>query len=103
MPHANPLRERRLQSVVGILVFCATFLLPASAAAQKATQHLSLDGGSAAGARSTVTEGWTTLEFTVTNWSDVDRRARVLALYDGRPDVQYGRDVWVPARSRVTS
>src|SRR4029077_20379564 len=28
-----------------------------------------------------------------------DRKARVVVFYAGRPDVQFGRDVWVPARS----
>ena len=78
----------------------AGLLTPAAATAQPA---LSLDGGYAAGARTTVTEGWTTLEFTVTNRTDVDRRALVLAFYDNRLDVQYGREVWVPARARITS
>jgi hypothetical protein len=48
-----------------------------------------------------VTERWGLLSFTVDNLSDQDRQARVLLGYTGSPDVQYGRDVWVPARSNL--
>jgi hypothetical protein len=33
----------------------------------------------------------------------VDRQARVLFSYQDEPDVQYGRDIWVPARSKLRS
>jgi hypothetical protein len=56
-----------------------------------------------AGVRSSTTESWGSLQFEVTNDSDTDRQARVLAFYNGQPDVQYGRDVWVPARSTLRS
>lgn len=42
-------------------------------------------------------------DFNVTNFSDQDRQARVLVFFSDRPDVQYGRDVWVPAHSSVSS
>jgi hypothetical protein len=51
----------------------------------------------------TATESWGKLDFTVTNPADFDRQARVLLNYEGQPDVQYGRDVWVPARSTLAS
>jgi hypothetical protein len=50
-----------------------------------------------------VTEGWGTLDFELTNWDNADRQARVLVFYEGQPDVQYGRDVWVPARSTLAT
>ncbi len=51
------------------------------------------------GVRLSATESWGTFDVRVTNLTDADRLARVLVLYEGRPDVQYGRDVWVPARA----
>jgi hypothetical protein len=50
-----------------------------------------------------VTEGWATLDFELTNSGDADRQARVLVFYEGRPDVQYGRDVWVPAHATLAT
>jgi hypothetical protein len=50
-----------------------------------------------------VTEGWGTLDFELTNWDNSDRQARVLIFYEGRPDVRYGRDVWVPAHSTIAT
>jgi hypothetical protein len=47
-----------------------------------------------------VTESWGTLAFSLTNLGDTDREARILAFYKGQ-DVQYGRDVWLPARSTL--
>ncbi len=42
-------------------------------------------------------------DFSVTNWTNQDRLARVLVFFPDRPDVQYGRDVWVPAHSTQSS
>jgi hypothetical protein len=50
-----------------------------------------------------VTTSWGTLDFSVTNTSDTDRLARVFVFYEGQPDVQYGRDLWVPAHSTHSS
>jgi hypothetical protein len=55
------------------------------------------------GVRTTATESWGMFDFELTNLSDTDRQARVLVFYKGQPDVQYGRDVWVPARSTLSS
>src|SRR5690349_12754482 len=56
-----------------------------------------------AGVRSTATEAWGAFAFELTNLTDTDRDARVLVSYPGRKDVQYGRDVWVPARATLSS
>jgi hypothetical protein len=64
---------------------------------------LRLEGMFPLGVRNSATESWGTFEFSLTNLTDGDRQARVLVFYDGQPDVQYGRDVWVPARARVAS
>jgi hypothetical protein len=72
-----------------------------AAAQERGPQALRLDRLVPAGARSTATESWGAYDVGLTNLSDADRRARVLLSYDGQPDVQYGRDLWVPARSTL--
>src|SRR5207244_11025102 len=64
---------------------------------------LRLSGLLPGGVRNSLTESWGRLDFKLTNTTDTDRRARVFAFYEGRPDVQYGRDVWVPARSSLST
>jgi hypothetical protein len=56
-----------------------------------------------AGPRSTVTEAWCSLKFTLTNPAAAERVFRVQAYYTERPTVRYGRDVRVPGRAAVTS
>src|SRR5262249_57250708 len=58
-------------------------------------------GSSPTGPRSSRTESAGTLEFTVVNFDATDKDARVVVFYTAQPDVQYARDVWVPARSRI--
>src|SRR5262245_35226373 len=55
------------------------------------------------GVRTTLTERWGTLSFTVINRHSAGRDARLLASFPEQPDVQYGRDFWVPAGSSLTS
>jgi hypothetical protein len=64
---------------------------------------LRLDGLYPGGARNSATESWGTFGFSLTNLSDTDRQARVLVFYTGQPDVQYGRDILVPARATLSS
>jgi hypothetical protein len=79
-------------------------LLPPEAPAQQPEPPtLRLAGVMPGGVRGTVTEGWGAFDFTLTNLGGSDRTARVLVSYAGEPDVQYGRDVWVPARSSLAS
>jgi hypothetical protein len=47
------------------------------------------------------TDNWGTFDFELSNRTDTDRLGRVVLFYEGRPDVEYGRDVWVPARSTI--
>jgi hypothetical protein len=77
----------------------ATACLDSRARAQE--PPLRLGGVMPSGIRMSATESWSTYDFTLTNLSGVDRQARVLAFFVGRPDVQYGRDVWVPAHSSL--
>jgi hypothetical protein len=53
--------------------------------------------------RDSTTESWSAFSFDLLNLTDQDRQARVVVLYEGQPDVQYGRDVWIPARSLLKS
>src|SRR4051812_2380961 len=62
-----------------------------------------LDGLNPGGGRTTVTEAWGALRFGVTNHEPAPRDLRVLVFYPEQPDLQYGRDVWVPGESRITS
>ena len=66
-------------------------------------EPLRLEGLLPFGGRNTVTEGHGTLQFTIENRGDAAREARVIAFYRDRRDVQFGRDVWVPARSLITT
>jgi hypothetical protein len=53
--------------------------------------------------RATATESWNTIECEVTNTSDVDRLARVYLFYPAQTEVQFGREVWAPAHSTITT
>jgi hypothetical protein len=86
---------------VATVLLCGT---PA-AAQQGDEQRIELSGmeSSRSRVRSTATESWGAFDFNVINFSGTDRNVRVLVFYEGQPDVQYGRDLWVPARSEVAS
>jgi hypothetical protein len=82
----------------------AALILASEAPAQQGSQAtLRLGEVKAAGVRRSATESWGVFECEVTNPTDVDRKARVLLFYPGQPEVQFGRDVWVPARSTITT
>jgi hypothetical protein len=53
--------------------------------------------------RGAVPDSGGTLEFSLTNTSRTDRQARILVYHKARPDVQYGRDIWVPAGATLTT
>jgi hypothetical protein len=96
--------ERRtpgLPARVGLLPLVASALLAGPARGQDA--GFRLEGLAPAGGRTTVTEAWGTLRFTVTNADPAPHDLRVVAFYPERPEVQYARDVWVPARSRLSA
>jgi hypothetical protein len=75
----------------------------ASARGQDEPEPLRLEGLFPGGARASVTESWGTLQFTVENRSGAAKLARVVVFYPNRPDLQYVRDLWVPAHTRRTS
>jgi len=55
------------------------------------------------GVRTTATESSGNYEFTVFNRGSTPREVRVAVFFAGRPDVQYARDVWVPAHASATT
>lgn len=75
----------------------------AASAQDRAIEPLSLVGISPAGLRNTVTESWGTLRVEIANSGAEDRRARVVAFYPAKPDVQFARDIFVPARTAAVS
>ena len=82
----------------------ASMLSMTAAVAQlRDDQPLQLEGLSPAGGRTSVTEAWGSLQFTLINPNTTGRDARVAVYYPEAPDVQYARDLWIPGRSRVTS
>jgi hypothetical protein len=96
--------SRNLALYVGLAVLLVGSLFDAPAAGQeRQAPSLRLEKVTPGGARATATEGWGAYDIAVTNATDKDRLARVLVLFDDRPDVQYGRDVWVPAHAALES
>lgn len=86
------------------LVLAVGFLFsPAAPAQEREVPRLRLGGVVPGGLRTSATESWGVYDFNVTNLSNQDRLARVLAFFSDQPDVQYGRDLWVPARSTQSS
>ncbi len=75
-----------------------TLTLSGLAHAQEASP-LRLQGGHPSGARTSVTEAWSTLRFSVVNPSDTPRLARIVAYFKGTSDAQYACDLWVPAKT----
>lgn len=98
-------RPTRLRmALAGIATVVAAVALTGAAAAQERPEPaLAVGDLLGGGARATVTESWGKLDFTVSNQSASERRARVLAFYANQPDVQYGRDLWVPAHAAIHS
>jgi hypothetical protein len=50
-----------------------------------------------------LSEHWGTLELILGNPFPTDHDARLLVFYTDQPDVQYGRDVWVPGNSMLST
>jgi hypothetical protein len=96
MPHAS-----RFLRCLALAV--AVALSPAARSQESDGAPLRLRGFEAAGLRRTVTESWGTFRFIVANPAAADRDARVLVFYPERPDVQFGRDVWVPAGASLSA
>jgi hypothetical protein len=53
--------------------------------------------------RSQLTGAYTNFEVVVENRGSEARNVRVVAFYSARPDVQYGRDLWIPGHTTLTT
>lgn len=73
------------------------------ASAQDDPSPLSVEGLVPVGPRTSLTDAWGTLRFTIENRAARPREARVVVFYPERPDLQFGRDVWVPGQTRLSS
>ena len=86
-----------------ILAFLFVLLLGERAFAQTPERSPRLMGLGPAGARSYLTNSNGTLGFVLSNPTSQDLEARVLSFFDDSSFKQYGRDVWVPAKSSLRS
>lgn len=76
--------------------------LPAAGRAQeRPAPDLRLGGLVPSSVRMTATTSWAKYELDLTNVSNTDRRVLVAVFFATRPDVQYCREFWVPARTRL--
>jgi hypothetical protein len=91
------------RSLLGLLVCAALLLWGPTASAQERNPSLAVGGLVPGGIRNSATESWGTYDFTLSNRTDTDRLGRVLVFFEGRPDLQYGRDVWLPAHSTLAT
>jgi hypothetical protein len=97
-------RSRSTKRSVVLLVVALSFLSISTLHAQEGKPLLLyVDGPSPVGARTTVTEGWSTLQYDLRNLNTTGRDTRVSVFYSGQQDVQYARDDWVPARAILKS
>lgn len=88
------------------LIACLTLSLlccGTATAQQSQGKALNLGGVLPGGVRRSATTSWGAFEFNLVNRTDTDRNARVLTFYKDLPDVQYGRNVWVPAHSTLST
>jgi hypothetical protein len=92
---ARPIRRLGLLAGLALVILAGA---PATAQ-QGDTERLRLGDIVPGGVRDSATTSWGAYRAELTNFSDRDRVARVLVSYGGRPNEQYGRDVWLPAHS----
>jgi hypothetical protein len=88
---------------LGLLAVLWSGICPLATAQERKPPPLRIGGVNPAGVRLSATDTFGAWEFDVTNLTDQDRQARVFTFFAGRPDIQYGRDVWVPPRSTLSS
>lgn len=85
-----------------VVLLTLAFVAP-SVKGQSVGSDLSLTGLLPAGPRTSVTDSWGTLRIELTNRSTSNRDVRVVVFYPDQPNVQYGRDLWLPPQSITTS
>jgi hypothetical protein len=87
--------------VVSFTIVCMA--APAALAQSTAEVPLKLGRVVPGSLRATATESWNAIQCEVTNTSDVDRLARVYLFYPSQTEVQFGREIWVPAHATITT
>ncbi|CAN5204626.1 hypothetical protein BH10PLA2_BH10PLA2_30350 [soil metagenome] len=87
----------------GVLVLAVCLVQGVPAWGQSSDQPPRLRGMFAAGARSYLSERPGTLDFGIVNRADQGIQTRVVSFYGENMERQYGRDVWVPAKSTLHS
>src|SRR5262245_60860322 len=86
-----------------LLVFLAGLGLCSLCCPAAPAQSLQVSGVLPGGVRASATESWRRFDFDLHNPGDKDRLARLRVFYADQPDTHYGRDVWVPARSVLST
>ena len=71
--------------------------------AQDASSRPKLSGLGPSAGQQFLTKSFGAMSFHLSNPSDKDLEARVLTFYAGAPETQYGRDIWVPAKTSIWS
>lgn len=95
-------RAARLAARAFLSAF-ALLVCVARVAAQTPIPDLRLKSLRPGGVQSHLSEGWGMLSFAVANSTPEDKQVRLLSFHPAAPGQQYGRDVWVPAKSTLGS
>jgi hypothetical protein len=97
--------SRRADLLLPLFIFIAFTSVAAHRIAAQDIEPppMRLDGVQPGGVRRSATESWGAFDFQITNISDIDRQARVVMFYEGEPEVQYGRELWIPANSVIST
>jgi hypothetical protein len=105
MAFLHPLRAPTLAAVArcGLAVLGVLLVASATAQGQSEPSPLRLEGVKPGGVRMSATESWGAFDLSLLNRSDSERTAQGYVFYDGHPDLQYGRELWVPPRSTLNS
>jgi hypothetical protein len=97
-------RSPSAKQSVALLVVALHFLSISTLHAQEGKPLLlQVDGPRFIGPRTTLTEGWSALQYDLRNLDTTGRDTRVSVFYSGQQEVQYAREVWVPARALLQS
>lgn len=89
---------------VGLVAAVLALTQSTTALAQRADSSPVVVGGLVPnGGRTSVTDSWGSLEIELSNSGAIARTIRIAVFYSERPDVQFARDVWIPAQARITT
>lgn len=86
-----------------VLMLAWHFVAGSSALGQAPREPLRVAGLSPGGAGLAATSSWQSFDVNVTNLTDTDRQALVVVFFQDQPGVQYGRNLWVPAGSALST